>query len=440
MSTKSEYTHLYEVHKITDYNKIAIDHIRLQKTEKIYCCIDLNCFYAQVEMRDNKLEGMPIILGGWRNERNVARGIVATSNYEARAFGIKTGMSALEAMQLCPHVIMLQVDYEKYKAISKELEEIFRSYTHLYEMYSMDECFMDMTGHLQTKNDCETFINEIKKEIWDTIELTVNIGISITKTYSKILADMNKPDGHMIALDYEDIMKIIFPLPVSNIWGIAKRRSARLAAYGIQQIGQLAFCNLGLIRKIFGHNEGEIFWRMARGEEETIIIENKIKPIQTITHMHTFPVKTMDKEQIWGEISIGLERMCYRLRGFKKKASDFNLLIRPQQVQSYGKTFRIDYTYYEADLIRYYRPLFEKLYHYAEKGNIEIRGIGMSADRLKDVQIIQYDIFRSNEDRKVNLYRAIDKIKNEGKFKAIQLAASMEFVKGRTHFVDRSDY
>ena len=406
--TFKHYSHLNEVHKITDYNKITLDQIRLLREERIYACLDINCFYAQVEERDRKLEGVPIIIGGWKDERNIAHGIVATSNYPARTFGIKTGMSALEATQLCPRVTMFQVDYEKYKAISVELKAILKRYSHCLEMYSLDEAFMDLTGHVSNRSEAEEWIKAIKAEIWREIRLTVNVGISISKTYSKIIADLNKPDGKTIALDYGDIIRTIFPLSVKNMWGVGRRRTVRLKSWGIETIGQIAFARKELLQKIFGIREGEIIWRMARGEEETIIISTPKETIQSISHMHTFPHATLDIDQLWGEVSKGVERMGYRLRGYGKEASEFNLLFRPQHLQSFGSTFRLLYTHFDHDLLPVYRQHFDDLYRHSIAGKIEIRGIGMFATRLRDATVLQFELFKSNLDKKKQMYTAID--------------------------------
>ena len=431
------YIHLHDVHKITDYNKIVKEHVRLPKEGSVYACVDINCFYVQVESKLNKVTCYPLIVGGYRdNKTGIPKGIVATSNYPARAYGIKTGMSALEAQQLCEHVLMFQVDYDHYKAISKELETIFHHYSQSIEMYSLDEAFLDLSGHVTNPKEAETWVKSIKAEILETLDLTVNIGISITKTYSKILADLNKPDGHTIAFQ-EDVFRVLYPLKCSDIWGIAKRRASKLNGWGFQTIGQIAFARKQMIQKIFGPIDGEIVWRMAKGNEHTIIVDGKSEP-KNISYMHTFPTWTKEFSLIWGEIQKAVERVTYRLRGFHMQARTFNIYFRPQNQQGFGAEFKLKHTNATKEILKEYYSWSEKLFESVVKFDIQIRGIGLFVTGLKRCEHLQYDIFNQGLARNADLDTAMDKIKNMGNFELIQFADSLNYVKGRTHFVDRS--
>lgn|SRR5690625_163951 len=136
----------HDVHRITLYNTIYPEHQHTSQTDRLYLHFDFACFYAQVEQLRRNLYGLPLIIGGWRKENGQVKGIVATSSYEARSFGIKTGMSAYEAWQLCPHVCMLQVDYDSYTAISKQVHFIFKEFAPVMERYSMDDTFWKWTS------------------------------------------------------------------------------------------------------------------------------------------------------------------------------------------------------------------------------------------------------------------------------------------------------
>ena len=440
MSANKEYIYLEDVHKITDYSKPTCDQIKLKTRDSIYACVDINCYYAQVESRIHKIEKFPVIVGGWWDEKGIAHGIVATSNYAARSWGIKTGMSAFEASQLCPHLIMFQVDYIKYTAISKELETIVDDFSHSYEFYSKDEFFADLTGHVKSIKDCEEWSKRIKKKIWNQVGLTVNIGISTTKTYAKTIADLNKPNGQTICIDQESIERIIYPLEIDKMWGIGKRRKSKFYINSIYTIGDLANSNKKLIQKLLGPREGEIFHLMATGQEETIIVKEKMKEIQSISHMHTFPKASDKRSEIFGEVMKGINRLAYRLRGYNKESSEFHFFLGPQNLSTFSLTKRSDWTNSTADIKKIYKNMFDELYFYAKKRDLSIRKIGMYASRLRSSNILQYSIFADPEKelKKRSVDLAIDQIKNNYEFDTIISADEMIFVKGRTHFLDRS--
>jgi nucleotidyltransferase/DNA polymerase involved in DNA repair len=142
-----------DVHRITLYSSVAREHQHVSLKPRLYLHIDMNCFYAQVEQRAYNLYGLPVAMGGWRKPDGTPRGIVATASYEARQLGIKTAMSAFEAHQICPYLIFLQIDYDKYKGISRQLQAILEDFAPDVEKYSMDEYFLDVT-FLQRTDAC----------------------------------------------------------------------------------------------------------------------------------------------------------------------------------------------------------------------------------------------------------------------------------------------
>ena len=145
--------------------------------------------------------GIPLIVGGWRKENGTVKGIVATSSYEARSMGIKTGMSAYEAYKRCPYVCMLQVDYASYTAISTQVHHIMNRYSHQIERYSMDEYFMD-ASFLLAKEELQirTFAQKLQRDIVETTGLYGSIGIARSKTYAKLASGLNKPQGISLVL------------------------------------------------------------------------------------------------------------------------------------------------------------------------------------------------------------------------------------------------
>ena len=192
----------------------------MSRRERLYLHFDFACFYAQVEQLRKKLYGLPLIIGGWRKDDGTVKGIVATSSYEARAIGIKTGMSAYEAYNLCPYVCMLQVDYEAYTAISRQVHHIMKGYSHKIERYSMDEYFMDLS-FMRDKGEKEIyrFTKRLQTEIYESTGLYGSIGVARSKTYAKLSSSLDKPKGICLVLSDEDERAYIYPLDVNEVWG-----------------------------------------------------------------------------------------------------------------------------------------------------------------------------------------------------------------------------
>ena len=167
------------VHRITLYNTIAADQQHRSMRPRLYLHLDMNCFYAQVEQVSYGLFGMPVIVGGWRKEDGTPRGIVATSSYEARKLGIKTAMSAFEATQICPYILFMQVHYEKYQAISRDIRAILERYAPDVEGYSMDEFFLDITFMLKRpRGETEAMAMRLKNEgLWQYRTVVLGGGI-----------------------------------------------------------------------------------------------------------------------------------------------------------------------------------------------------------------------------------------------------------------------
>lgn len=440
------FSHKYKTHSITPYSHIPLDQVIPYKEGHFKACIDLNYYYAQVEERDRGLEGFPIIVGGWRNHKNNAQGIVATSNYVARSFGIKTGMSAFEAQKLCPNVIMFQVDYEKYEALSFQLRSIYSEYSPSVEPFSIDEVFLELTGVITNKTEALDWVMAIKQRIWDQMNLTINIGVSTTKSFAKIIVDMHKPNGYKIIMTDADIFETILPLPVESIMGIGRKRQRKLNIEGIYSMGQLAFSKKAKIQRIFGHCIGENFWLQARGEADSVIDntgkEKRLK--HSATHMHTFPHATLDEDELWGESTRGVEQVCYRLRAHSRKARLFCLIFRPQSMnlrrsEKMSLAFRVVHTNQDHEVMDQFKGCFDQLYLHAKQYKIEIRGIGVFGSELKDFDQKQLELFPETNMKRQRLYDAVDNIRDKGKFNIIQFGTSKASVKGRTHFIERCE-
>src|SRR5512136_98466 len=214
--------------------------------------IDMDAFFSAVEVkRHPELAGKPVVIGGGGDPTK--RGVVSTTSYEARKFGIHSAMPLRTAYKLCPSAIFLPVDYEKYSRISEKFKTLLREFTPIIEDVGIDEAFLDISS---IDKPSEEIAKEIKKRIKEETDLNCSIGISPNKLLAKIASDLEKPDGLTIITE-EDIEKRIWPLPVRKLWGVGPKTEAYLKEkMGIKTIGELASMSLEKLIEEFGQSYG----------------------------------------------------------------------------------------------------------------------------------------------------------------------------------------
>ncbi|MEE3267637.1 MAG: DNA polymerase IV, partial [Pseudomonadota bacterium] len=196
---------------------------------KIIHC-DCDCFYAAVEMRDNPaLTDIPIAIGGSVEQR----GVVATCNYPARAFGIHSAMPMAQALKRCPHLTVIRGDMAKYKAVARQVFAIYRDVTELIEPLSLDEAFLDVSEVTLHHGSATRMAEAIRHRVKQEVGITVSAGVAPNKFLAKIASDWRKPDG-LFVITPDDIDAFVQQLPVKKIHGVGPRTAEKLAELGIQ--------------------------------------------------------------------------------------------------------------------------------------------------------------------------------------------------------------
>ena len=191
--------------------------------------IDMDCYFAAVEMRDfPELRGKPIAVGG-RSDR---RGVISTCNYEARHFGVRSAMSSYQALQLCPHLVLVPGRMDVYKSVSLQIREIFHRYTDLVEPLSLDEAYLDVTDCDAHQGSATLIARAIRDEIFAVTGLTASAGVAPIKFLAKIASDLNKPNGQFV-ITPNQISDFVKDLPLSKIPGVGKVTSKKLADIGL---------------------------------------------------------------------------------------------------------------------------------------------------------------------------------------------------------------
>jgi DNA polymerase-4 len=261
--------------------------------------IDMDAFYASVEQRDDpSLKGKPVIVG-WPGERSV----VCAASYEARKFGVHSAMPASRAMRLCPAGIFIHPNFEKYRAVSRDIRAIFERHTPLVEPLSLDEAYLDVTEELTGIPTATETAEKIRSEIREETHLTASAGVAPNKFLAKIASDWRKPDGCFVIRPHQ-VEKFLVALPVRKIPGVGKVTEQVLVEMGIATVGDIHnFTREELIAR-FG-TWGTRLWELARG-----IDESPVEPSR--------PRKSWSSENTFAN-DITLEEVAEYLREESKK-------------------------------------------------------------------------------------------------------------------------
>lgn len=230
--------------------------------------VDMDAFYASVEMLDNpELRGQPVIVGGAS-----LRGVVSTCSYEARRFGVHSAMPITQAHRLCPQGKFVPVRMARYKEVSEQIMAIFHELSPLVEQLSIDEAFLDVSG-MELLYDSPRAVGELAKQrIKNEIGITASVGLAPNKFLAKLASDLRKPDGFTV-ITHEEARSFIALLPISKIFGVGKAAQQELLQFGIERIGQLAQADTRVLHKVFGKNALRV-QRLACGLDDRPVVSS----------------------------------------------------------------------------------------------------------------------------------------------------------------------
>ncbi len=241
-----------------------------QQAERIIMHIDMDYFFAAVEERRRpEIKGRPVVVGADPKEGK-GRGVVSTCNYEARKFGVRSGMPISKAWQLCPQAAYLPVDFTLYREVSEDIMNIVRKYARKVEQVSIDEAYIDAADAGDYDKACK-MAERIKSEIGAAQSLTCSIGIGPNKLVAKLATDIKKPDA-ITVIRPDEVRQKIWPLSVGKLLGVGKKTANRLREMGIRTIGELAAGDVGALMAELG-TMGYEFHQMANGIDERPVEE-----------------------------------------------------------------------------------------------------------------------------------------------------------------------
>ncbi|MCG2675844.1 DNA polymerase IV, partial [bacterium] len=366
--------------------------------------IDMDAFFASIEQQINPaLRGRPLIVGG-RPGRE--RTVVCAASYEARRFGVKSGMSSREALRLCSQALFLPADSAKYLYTSDRIGEILQEYTPQVEDYSIDEFFLDISSSQPSFGKAEGIARRIKKRIWEEFGITCSIGIAPNKLLAKLASELEKPDGLTI-VKLEGVPGLLEDLPVEKLAGIGEKLKKRLERLGIATCGHLGRYPVKELERRFGV-VGRMLSAMGRGEDESPVgYCDEVSSPKSMGHSQTFARDTRNPAFIRCQLLFLSERVARRLRKAGLKGRTVSLVLRDSNFCTFSRQITLPEPTSDGYQV-YLRALF--LLERLDLGWREVRLVGVSASSLSPSK--QLSLFL-REQRGQRLLQTIDRINDK---------------------------
>ena len=304
--------------------------------DRVIMHIDMDAFFASVEQQVNpRLRGKPIAVC-----RSKRRSVVSAASYEARPYGVKAGMPIHSARKACAPLILVDADIPKYVDTSMRIFSMFKDFTPIVEVYSIDEAFLDITGSLMLFSGKENIAGLIKKRIRQELGLTCSIGIAPNKLMAKLASEMRKPDGLMV-LTGEDVSSILKELPVKELPGIGGKLAGHLASMGIRTCGELGVTPVSVLKRRFGII-GERLREMGRGIDDSPVIPmtEESEP-KSVGHSMTLDNDISDRDEIRRYLLQLSEMVGRRLRKNYYGRRTVTLTLRYSDFHTFSKQLTI---------------------------------------------------------------------------------------------------
>ena len=345
--------------------------------------IDMDCFYAAVEARDNlSLKGLPIIVGGEPN----SRGVVATCSYEARKFGVRSAMPSSQAKKLCPKAIFIRPNFKKYKQVSAEVRSIFQRYTKKIEPVSLDEAYLDVTGHVLYATKIAV---QIRAAIEHELKLTASAGVGPNKLIAKIASDINKPNGIKVVMPAE-AASFLADLPLRKINGIGPVTEKKLSSLGLQYCKDI----LSMERPVLQERVGERLatWLLARcqGIDERDVVTTRLR--KSFSCEDTFSKDIVSIDQVKFELSRIAAKVSSSLQKSGVSGKTISIKIKYFDFKQITRSKTIEYPSNCPELIAW---VSADLATKTEAGKKPIRLLGVCVSSITNMkkEQLQRDLF-----------------------------------------------
>lgn len=394
------------------------------------CCLDLDTFFVSVERVLNpELKGKPVIVGG----RKGARGVVTAASYEVRPFGVRSGMSLVEAARLAPHAIYLPTRHDTYSDYSKRVRELAEEVCPITRMASIDEMYMDLAGceemyRRPEDTNADATIERVVEGLCDRIEeeldLPSSVGIATSKSVAKIASGLAKPRGVLLVPRGSE-REFLAPLSVRKFPGIGPVAERKLLGIDVHTLGELVDTPMDVLRRVFGayassiHSGAQGLGGHDLGRERPAFWEHDPKGgiVGSISNERTFSESVADDQRAEGILSSLCERVCYRARKRGVKARTVSLKLRYNDFHTLTRARTVAPTHSELELY----PVVRELYDEARRRELPIRLLGLQLKNLGYYDD-QLELFDAND----RLHDAVDTLREKFGYDSVRLARAIK--------------
>ncbi|WP_298288770.1 DNA polymerase IV [uncultured Lutibacter sp.] len=382
----------------------------MSSVERSIVHMDLDTFFVSCErLIDSRLKGKPILIGGTSD-----RGVVASCSYEARKYGVHSAMPMRMAKLLCPEAIVLRGNSGIYTKYSKLVTDVINDCVPLYEKSSIDEFYIDLTGMDQFFG-CHQLASELRSKIIRETGLPISFGLSVNKTVSKIATGEAKPNNEL-KINFGTEKPFLAPLSVRKIPMVGEKTYNSLCDLGIRRIQTVQEMPIDMMTRVFGKH-GTSIWKKANGIDNTPVI--KYHERKSISTERTFDKDTTDVTKLKSIIVAMAENLIFQLRRGDKLTACVTFKIRYSDFQTYTKQKRIPYSSSDHAILPIVMELYESLY----QRRLLVRLIGVKFSHLVSGGH-QINLFEDN-DKMMNLYQAMDKMRERYGDRAVVRASGM---------------
>lgn len=378
---------------------------------------DMNAFFASVHQAlDPSLRGKPVVVCGDREQR---RGIVLAASYEAKKYGVKTGMANWEAKQLLPQGIYVQPNYSSYLDFSIRSLNIMKAFSPLVEPFSIDEAFLDVTGCAGLFGDSVQVARRLKQRIRDEVGVLCSIGIGPNKIVAKVAAELEKPDG-LTVITQADIATKMWPLPIGDLFGVGRRTEKKLRLFGVRTIGDLAKFPLEVLERKFGII-GRVLHLSANGIDFSPVNPHSLELAKSIGNQMTLSRDYRGHEEIKVAILDLVETVGYRVRQGGYVGKTVSLTLRDSDLLFHSWSASLaEYTDLSEDIYGLAGRLLETNWPEWKK----VRLVGVSLSKLMKKSFEQIDLLGEKEKLR-KLTQACDEIRERFGYSKIQRGSSI---------------
>jgi len=390
--------------------------------ERLIAHVDMDCFYAAVEVLDNpELKGRPVIVGS-DPKGGKGRGVVSASSYEARKFGVHSAMPISQAFRLCPQGVFLPGRMKRYGEVSGQIMEILLSFTPQIQQISVDEAFLDLTGCQRIFGPPEQIGKKIKQTIRQKCGLTASVGMGSNKLIAKVASDLKKPDGLVIVpVGWE--AEFLSPLPLRKLWGIGPKTEQRIkSSFKAETIGQLAVIPEKLLTKELGLM-GEYLHQRSNGvDDDPVCDEHEAK---SIGRENTFDEDTADREILFSTLLYLCDDVAGSLRDSQFQGRTITLKLRYSnfETHTYGKTYS-KLPAAAGEIFQAAKKLF--LDNWRKGEAIRLLGVSVSNFEQKPEQLGLFSEATAKSAKTESLEKAVDQVRKKLGKRAIVRGGTLE--------------